>query len=176
MSVKRGLQLKPLLMNRIHGMSSLKEIADQYQASTDYFQSLLSGVTPETVDIKYPGEWSARQVIHHMADSEAQSYARLRRLIAEPEGSIIQGYDESAWANNSVLGYNELAIEIPLAVLFAVRAASHSMLLRISESDLARFGVHTEAGDYTLGRWVETYTRHPRDHGSQLERALRGEK
>ena len=157
-------------------MSDIQKLAHDYQAGTDYFQSLLAGVNAETVDIKYPGEWSARQVIHHMADSEAQSYARLRRLIAEPEGSIIQGYDESAWANNSILGYDELAIEIPLAVLFSVRAASHSLLLRISESDLTRYGVHTEAGNYTLAQWIDTYTRHPREHGSQLERALRGEK
>lgn len=36
-----------------------------------------------------------RQVIHHVADSATQSYARLRRLLAEPLGSIIQGDDES---------------------------------------------------------------------------------
>mgnify|MGYP003351716449 CR=1 FL=1 len=35
---------------------------------------------------------SARQTIHHLADSETMAYTRLRRLAAEPE-PVIQGYD-----------------------------------------------------------------------------------
>ncbi len=59
-----------------------------------------------------------------MADSEAQSYARLRRLISEAPGSSIQGCDEAAWADNATLGYTSLAINTSLAVVAAVRAAS----------------------------------------------------
>jgi hypothetical protein len=44
-----------------------------------------------------------------IADSEAQSYARIRRLLAEPLGSVLQGYGEAAWANNATFGYEELA-------------------------------------------------------------------
>ena len=33
-----------------------------------------------------------------MADSETQSYVRLRRLIGEASGATIQGYDEARWA------------------------------------------------------------------------------
>lgn len=36
------------------------------------------------LDLSSSGGWTARQVIHRVADSEAQSYARLRHLIAEP--------------------------------------------------------------------------------------------
>jgi hypothetical protein len=103
-----------------------------------------------------------------LADSEAQSYARLRRLLAEPEGSLIQGYDEGAWADSSLLGYQDSPVELPLAVFIAVRAASHMLLSRISEADLERAGIHSESGRYTVADWVRNYTNHPEDHLEQL--------
>jgi hypothetical protein len=110
-----------------------------------------------------------------MADSEAQSYARLRRLVAEPEGSIIQGYDEAAWANEPKLAYADGAVENAIAVYAAVRASSLDLVKRLSEEDLEKFGEHTEAGKYTIARWLETYTRHPYDHGDQMVRATKGQ-
>ena len=77
----------------------IREAAAAYESATQYFLNLARGVTPELLDVHHENGWSARQIIHHMADSEAQSYARLRRLVAEPEGSIIQGYDEGLWAS-----------------------------------------------------------------------------
>jgi hypothetical protein len=37
------------------------------------------------------------RIVVHIADSEANSYIRARRLIAEP-GSEVLGYDEAGWA------------------------------------------------------------------------------
>jgi hypothetical protein len=153
----------------------LKEAAAAYEAATQYFLNLARGVTTEVIDIHAENEWSARQCIHHMADSEAQSYARLRRLVAEPEGSIIQGYDEAAWANEPKLAYADGPVENSIAVFAAVRAASLDVLKRLEENDLEKFGEHTEAGRYTIARWIETYTKHPYDHGDQLVRATKGQ-
>ena len=84
--------------------------ADNYRKSTDEFLKLIKEIKPEQLDKADHAGWTPRQVIHHLADSEAQSYARLRRLIAEP-GSTIQGYDENKWAENKTLGYKELDVE-----------------------------------------------------------------
>jgi hypothetical protein len=115
-------------------------------------------------------------VIHHLADSEAQSYARLRRLVAEPLGSIIQGYDEGLWAAHPALGYERDPIETPLAVFAAVRAGSLAVLQHLEDEDLARYGEHTERGRYTIADWLAGYSKHPLDHGEQIAKALRGEK
>ena len=152
----------------------IREIAAAYESSTRYFLNLARGVTPDLLDVHAPEQWSARQCIHHMADSEAQSYARLRRLIAEPEGSVIQGYDESAWANEAKLGYVDAPVENSIAVFAAVRASSLDLIKRLEESDFEKFGNHTEAGKYTVARWIETYTKHPYDHGDQMVRATKG--
>ena len=153
----------------------LREAAAAYEAATQYFLNLARGVTAEVIDMHAENEWSARQCIHHMADSEAQSYARLRRLVAEPEGSIIQGYDEAAWANAPKLAYADGDVTNSIAVFAAVRASSLDLIKRLDESDLEKFGEHTEAGKYTIARWLETYTRHPYDHGDQLVRATKGQ-
>lgn len=153
----------------------LKEAAAAYQAGTQYFLNLARAVTADLLDVHAENEWSARQCIHHMADSEAQSYARLRRLIAEPEGSVIQGYDEGAWAQEGKLGYNDAPVENSIAVFASVRASSLDVIQRLEESDLEKFGEHTEAGKYTVARWLEAYTRHPYNHGDQMVRATKGQ-
>jgi hypothetical protein len=153
----------------------MKEAAAAYEAATQYFLNLARGVTAEVIDVHAENEWSARQCIHHMADSEAQSYARLRRLVAEPEGSIIQGYDEGAWAYEPKLAYADGDVTNSIAVYAAVRAASLDLVKRLEESDLEKFGEHTESGKYTIARWLETYTKHPYDHGDQMVRATKGQ-
>ena len=150
----------------------IDEYAAAYKASTEVFLDLADSVTAEQLDICEVEGWSARQIIHHMADSEAQSYARLRRLIAEPEGSVIQGYDEAAWADCITLGYRDLAIDNAIAVIRSVRAASLDVIVRLEEADLHRFGMHSESGVYTVRDWLQTYVAHPRDHAAQMQLAV----
>ena len=155
-------------------MSSIQDLADKYQEATNYFENLVKSLKPTDLDTKAPGEWSARQIVHHMADSEAQSYARLRRLLAEPAGSVIQGYDEGAWAESKNLGYEELDIAHSFTVTISVRNASADLIRRMSLTDLEKFGTHTERGKFTINDWLNAYSNHPLDHGSQLERAVKG--
>lgn len=154
---------------------SIKEIAAAYRQSTEAFEKFVAGIPSEQLDTKHPDGWSARQVIHHMADSEAQSYARIRRLIAEPEGTIIQGYDENAWSASAVLGYSTLPIDFSVKVFSAVRASSLIMIERLTEADLSKSGNHSESGPFSIEKWCKAYTAHPLDHIGQIEKALRGE-
>ena len=150
----------------------LLTIVSEYEASTKYASDIIAALSISDLDRHRPDGWSPRQVIHHLADSEAQSYARLRRLVAEPTGTIIQGYDESAWAESEILGYKTLPVENSIAVFLSVRAASLDILKRLEESDLQRTGEHTESGPFSVARWVEGYTNHPVDHGNQIKEAL----
>jgi hypothetical protein len=152
----------------------IDEIAAAYEAATARFLEAGRAAPPSLLDRRHPGSWSARQVIHHVADSEAQSYARLRRLLAEPD-PVIEGYDEAAWAASPALGYGELPVDGSIAVTAAVRASSLALIRRLTPEDLDRSGRHTESGAYTVRGWLTTYVAHPADHADQLERALRGE-
>jgi hypothetical protein len=149
----------------------LKELVENYRKATEQFIEVASKLSEAQLDQRKDQGWSARQVIHHVADSEAQSYARLRRLIAEP-GTQIQGYDEGAWGENETLGYSELPIENSLAVFKAVRASSLEVLKRISVAQLENAGVHSESGKYTLTNWLDTYIKHPSEHAEQIRSGL----
>ncbi len=155
---------------------TLAEQVAAYEAATRAFLEQAAALDRTKLDAKHPEGWSSRQVIHHLADSEAQSYARLRRIVAEPLGSIIQGYDEGAWAASPALGYESDPIETPLAVFAAVRAGSLAVLRHLSDADLERYGDHSERGKFTIADWLKVYSRHPLDHGEQMAKALRGEK
>jgi hypothetical protein len=56
----------------------LHTYATQYESATRRFETLAVGLGDEDLDIKHPDGWSPRQIIHHVADSETQSYARVR--------------------------------------------------------------------------------------------------
>jgi hypothetical protein len=151
---------------------SLSDDVAAYSMATSQFLHDAIIVNDDNLDRHVEGGWSARQVIHHIADSEAQSYARLRRLLAEPAGSVIQGYDEAAWAECQQLGYRDLPVVHSLEVFKAVRLASLDVLGRLREADLECYGEHSESGRYTLATWLAVYTQHPRAHAQQLLEAV----
>jgi len=155
---------------------TITEKVAAYEAATRAFIEQVASLDRTKLNSKHPESWSPRQVIHHLADSEAQSYARLRRLVAEPIGSIIQGYDEAAWAVSPALGYEHDPIDVPLAIFTAVRAGSLAVLRHLTEPDLARYGEHSERGAFSIADWLQVYSKHPTEHGEQLAKALRGEK
>lgn len=149
----------------------LKVAADLYAKATAEFLSVANQLSEVELDASNKGEWTARQVIHHVADSEAQSYARLRRLIAEP-GTQIQGYDESGWGENETLGYKDLPIAQSLDVFKAVRASSLEIIKRLNPNQLDNSGTHSESGEYTVQNWLETYISHPLEHSVQIKSGL----
>ena len=150
---------------------NLKDAADSYAKATAEFLKVAQELSEAELDSSSSRGWTARQVIHHVADSEAQSYARLRRLIAEP-GTQIQGYDEAGWGENETLGYKVFPIVHSLNVFIAVRASSLEIIKRLKPTQLENAGIHTESGEYTIKNWLETYTRHPSEHAAQIRSGL----
>lgn len=149
----------------------LKIAADSYAQATAEFLIVANQLSEVELDASNTGGWTARQVIHHVADSEAQSYARLRRLIAEP-GTQIQGYDEAGWGENETLGYKDLPITQSLEVFKAVRASSLEIIKRLNPNQLDNSGTHSESGEYTVKTWLETYINHPLEHAAQIQSGL----
>ena len=145
----------------------IEKLAAEYEAATNVFLEAFKKVNLADLDKPKKDGWSARQVIHHLADSESQSCARLKRLIAQP-GTTIQGYDENIWEQNTTLGYTVLPVENSLALYKASRAASLEIIKRLEVAQLSNAGTHTESGAYDLKKWFSSYINHPRDHANQL--------
>jgi hypothetical protein len=149
----------------------MRDFAEKYKEATEAFLSLVNSLSSADLDRADSEGWTPRQVIHHVADSEAQSYARLRRLIAEP-GTTIQGYDEGIWAQNQTLGYGEQPIESSIEVFKAVRQSSFELISRMDETLLENKGRHTESGEYSVRDWMNSYINHPVDHANQIKKVL----
>lgn len=131
----------------------------------------VDGLTADELDAPSPDpdEWTARMVVHHVADSEMMSAMRLRRLIAE-EDPVIQGYDEPLFARR--LFYDVRPIEPALAALAAARTTTLQILERLTEDQWARAGTHTESGRYGVEDWLRIYAAHAHEHAEQIGRAL----
>lgn len=140
----------------------------QYRAGVGEVEAALEGASEAELDaVPAEGEWSARMIVHHLADSESNSYVRVRTLLAE-DGPLIQGYDEGQFARR--LHYDR-PIEASLAVLRAVRASTAELLDQLEDTDWNRAGTHSESGHYSMDDWLEIYAAHAFDHADQIRRA-----
>jgi hypothetical protein len=110
--------------------------------------------------------WSIREIIVHIADSEANSFVRCRRFIAEP-GSTVLGYDENQWC--IALHYKDQTADEALELFKWLRLASHKLIKKQPESVWANTVNHTENGLMTFDDWLEVYERHIPDHLAQMQ-------
>ena len=142
-----------------------------YAEGPDVVEAVVRGLSDAELD-RRPSqeEWTAREVVHHLADSETRSTIRLRQLLAE-DSPTIEAYDEERYAR--VLWYDR-PIGGSLAVLKAVRASNVELLERLTDADFARTGTHTESGPYSVDTWLELYAAHAHDHAEQARRAAAG--
>jgi hypothetical protein len=144
----------------------------RYATGFDEVSDAVAGASEADLDRHGPTGWSARQVVHHLADSETMAATRVRRLVGDDDPVTIQGYDEPVWAER--LHY-ERPIEPSLALVGAVRAASHQLMTSLTPEEWDRVGTHSESGPYSVDRWLEIYADHCHEHADQIRRARRGE-
>ncbi len=143
-------------------------LLDLFRTGYADVEAALAGITESQLDHPAPdGGWTARQVAHHLADSEATAFVRLRRLIAEDE-PVIAGYDEPEYARR--LHYDR-PIASSLAVLATVRAASLELLESLTPAEWDRRGSHSESGAYSVVEWLEIYAEHAHGHADQIRAA-----
>lgn len=129
----------------------------------------LDGITAAELDARpATGGWAAREIVHHLADSEMTSAIRLRRLLVE-ERPTIAGYDEAAFARR--LHYRDRPIEASLEAFKAARLTTAEILERLTEAEWSRAGTHSESGMYGVETWLELYAAHAHDHAEQIRRA-----
>jgi hypothetical protein len=140
---------------------------EQYKDGYRAVREALDQLSEEELDMRPADGWTPREIAHHLADSEAMSYIRLRRLLAE-DHPVIQGYDEPEYARR--LHYDR-PIASSLEVFRAVRVASAELLDSLGEDEWAREGTHSESGRYTMDEWLEIYAAHAHDHAAQMLRA-----
>ncbi len=140
----------------------------QYAAGPARLKAALASVPAEAMTWRpAPDEWSAHEIVCHCADSETNSYARIRYVLAEP-APVIQGYDQDQWAKT--FDYHRHPLEPALATVEAVRANTAALIRRLPDEAWAREGRHTESGRYSAEDWLTIYAEHLEGHARQIEK------
>ena len=143
-----------------------KKLIDQYKDGYRVVAEAIAGAPDEELDSSpAPGKWTAREIVHHLADSEMTSAIRLRLLIASPNPQIV-GYDQDEFAHK--LYYADRPIEASLDAFNAARRATAEILERMTPAEWLREGTHTEHGAYGVERWLEIYATHAHRHAEQI--------
>ncbi len=107
------------------------------------------------------GGWTARQVVHHLADSHLNSYSRFRLALTE-DTPAIKGYEEAAWAE--LEDAKSAEVDISLTLLDALHRRWVLLLRSMTDAEFARSFVHPQLGPVRLASALGLYAWHGRHH------------
>ena len=141
----------------------IKRYRDGYRVVKD----ALAGITLDELDRSASGEWTPRQIVHHLADSEMMSALRIRRLLTEDE-PVIHGYDDAAFARKLT---SDRPIEPSIEAMRWARETTAQLLDRMTEEEWSKVGTHSESGPYSAEDWLTIYAAHAHDHALQITRS-----
>lgn len=129
-------------------------------------RSVVAGAPETLLNTRYR-TWTARQIIHHVADSHLHSYVRFKWALTEDEPRI-KAYDENAWSAlpDAVGG----AVEPSLALLDGLHARWVMLLKAMTNADFARTFTHPQTGEArSLDLTLAYYAWHGRHHTAQIQ-------
>jgi hypothetical protein len=141
----------------------IERYRDGYRAVSEALQ----GITEEEVDRSADGEWTPRQVVHHLADAEMEGATRIRRLVAETDAQI-RGYDEKVFTERLS---RRQPIKASLEAMRWARESTAELLERLTDDDWSRAGTHSERGRYSAEDWLQVYAGHAHAHADQIRNA-----
>jgi hypothetical protein len=128
-------------------------------------RAAVAGLSDAQLDTPYrDGGWTVRQVVHHFADSHANSYVRFKLALTE-DWPTIKPYDEAAWAR---LADSSLPIEPSLVLITGLHQRLVALLELMTEKDFERGFNHPERGSTTLATNLAIYDWHSRHHVAHI--------
>jgi hypothetical protein len=129
-------------------------------------QAALAALPPGGLDKPYrAGGWTARQVVHHLADSHMNSQLRFRFALTE-DNPTIKPYAEADWA--LLADANTGPIEPSVAIINGIHTRWNALLRSMSDAQWQRTLQHPETGAWDLELLAGLYSWHGRHHVAHL--------
>jgi hypothetical protein len=140
----------------------------------DDLKKILKKLNSDSLDKSYrKGGWTARQIVHHLADSSVNAYIRMKLAVTEPT-PIIKPYLEANWAETE--DGRSGPIKISLKLIAALTKRWEYFLESLSADDLNRGYFHPEMKRIVmLQDAIGAYAWHARHHLAHLKLILNGE-
>jgi len=132
----------------------------------EHARAAVSGLTESQLDTPYrPGGWTVRQVIHHLADSHANAFIRLKLALTETDPTV-KPYDERAWAE---LPDSRMPVDASLQVLDGLHRRWAALYEGLEPVAFERRFFHPEHGRYqTIDEQLCLYGWHSRHHVAHI--------
>jgi len=135
------------------------------QQLPECLKAAVAGLNDEQLDTPYrEGGWTVRQVVHHVADSHANSYVRIKFALTE-DWPTIKPYDEAAWAK---LHDVAAPVEWSLELIESLHARWVMLLQSLSEEQWQRGFNHPENGPMTVEMTTLLYAWHSSHHVAHI--------
>jgi uncharacterized damage-inducible protein DinB len=139
-----------------------RELIEQYVAGGEKLRRAVAGLTPEELRARPgPGAWSVLEVVVHLADSDAISIDRMKRILTEENPPLLYA-DETAYIAR--LHTHEQELEDALVLFEVGRRQWARVLRRLPDEAFLRAGTHNRRGTVTLGDMVASYVKHVDEH------------
>jgi hypothetical protein len=133
----------------------------------DDLLQVVTGLTDAQLDTPYrAGGWTARQVVHHLADSHINAYTRVRLVLTEDEPTI-KPYDQDKWA--ALPDARTVAVDVSLALLRPLHVRLAAAFRNAPLEAWSRAARHPDYGRLTLDQFLNEYAWHGHHHLEQIE-------
>jgi hypothetical protein len=157
-----------MLSSNYTSMNEIEELLERFRRGPEVMAAVLTGAAGSEVDFHpQEGEWSVRQIVAHVADSEVAATFRFRRMIAEPNPTL-EAFDGEAWAEH--LDYARRKPSQSLETFRRLRQENYELLHNLDANAFSRTAHHTERGTITLLELVKLLADHPESHARQIQR------
>jgi len=132
-------------------------------------EALVLPLTDAQLDHKMPGEWTTRQIVHHLADSHMSAVFRFKLPLTEPPSPNFMTYDQDAFA---MLADYRLPLEPSLLIIRGLHVRFVALLESLTDAQWQMTGIHTSWGATTVAEVASRYADHCDNHIEQMTRVL----
>lgn len=146
-------------------MNELQTILERFRRGAELLAVATTGAAGPELDFRPEGKWSVRQIVCHLADSEAVATTRFRQVIAEDNPKMLP-FDQDAWADR--LDYDKRKISHALEIFRVLRGSNYELLKDLPETAFERAGEHAVRGPMSLREMVTIFAEHVENHVTQL--------
>jgi uncharacterized damage-inducible protein DinB len=143
-----------------------QKFIDQIAEAPAKLRAAVAGLTEAQLDTPYrEGGWTVRQVVHHLADSHFNAFARFKLVLTE-DSPTIKTYEQHLWAETP--DAKTAPVGLSLTLLDSLHERWVLLLESLGAADFARSMKHPELGTVALDRYLALYAWHGRHHVAHI--------
>ena len=149
---------------RVHDFST-DESFQLLRKTPDVLRELLDGVSLETISVKKGTDWSPRELLVHLIDTELVYGFRLRLIMAEKD-PVITPMNQDAWVGTFT--YGKLNAEQLIRAFTPLRRINLELLQSVDPELFQRKARHPEFGIISVTDMILHLAAHDQSHLQQI--------